>query len=596
MLDRHLWYTDHCRTSEKRLKTMEQTKPRVILKKYRSIFLAAVVVEAVSFLVSLTDTIVAGNMVGPDAFMAIGLMAPFFSIATFLTSMVNSGTVLSFSESIGAFQKKRAHEFFSQGVYLAVGIGVLYTLILLLLKKPIIIGFHVSDTVTQYVSEYYDIIVFYFLFEPISCLLDNIVVADGGEKLSAAANVVQIVGNVGLSLILSRTMGVQGIALASVLCNAVFVIMICIWFFIKRSTLKLLWCFHLKDCLKITKRGVIIAATYGLAAITTHLINVTTIYFYDDDFLQIVIVAQKIFELTTLFLGLAMSLQPLIGTLRGENNTKAARALLKRASVDMIISGGVLMLLLMIFAEPVVRLFGVEDEWLIAPGISAVYISSATLIPAALLVFLFIVFFLFHRYKHTLVTCVLKDFVVPAGLILLLTVFWRTPSSVWIGLSASSALTTAIVAIIVFIRNGTKFFPVLITEENDENIFIYSFEINEQNVVGMSETAGQVMKEAGYSPRMQVLLGAYLEDLLLLVKEKNTASKKEILAECTLILEERGVRLILRDLGKIFDITDEEARPDSFRQYLVTNMISALDIKTYLVTTGYNRNEFVFTE
>ena len=63
-----------------------------------------------------------------------------------------------------------------------------------------------------------------------------------------------------------------------------------------------------------------------------------------------------------------------------------------------------------------------------------------------------------------------------------------------------------------------------------------------------------------------------------------------------MILEEGNVRLILRDLGKIFDITDEEARPDSFRQYLVANMISVLEIKTFLVTTGYNRSEFVFTK
>ena len=77
---------------------MDQTKPRVILKKYRSIFLAAAVVEAVSFLVSLIDSLVAGNEVGPDALVAVALMAPFFSINTFLASVVNSGTVLSFSE------------------------------------------------------------------------------------------------------------------------------------------------------------------------------------------------------------------------------------------------------------------------------------------------------------------------------------------------------------------------------------------------------------------------------------------------------------------------------------------------------------------
>ena len=50
---------------------MKQTKPLVILRKYRSIFFAAAIVEAVSFLVSLTDTIVAGNEVGAEALMAM---------------------------------------------------------------------------------------------------------------------------------------------------------------------------------------------------------------------------------------------------------------------------------------------------------------------------------------------------------------------------------------------------------------------------------------------------------------------------------------------------------------------------------------------
>ena len=80
--------------------------------------------EAVSFLVSLTDTIVAGHEVGAEALMAIGLMSPFYFIATFLAAVINSGTMLSFSDSIGAFNKKRALEFFNQGVFLAIGVGV----------------------------------------------------------------------------------------------------------------------------------------------------------------------------------------------------------------------------------------------------------------------------------------------------------------------------------------------------------------------------------------------------------------------------------------------------------------------------------------
>ena len=575
---------------------MKQTKPLVILHKYRSIFFATAVVEAVSFLVSLTDAIVAGNEVGAEALMAIGLMSPFYFIATFLSGVITSGTLLSFSDSVGAFQKKRAHTFFSQGVYLSVGSGVLFTLILLLFKEPIIAGFHVSDTVTQYVRDYYQIIMFFFLLEPINCLLDNIVIADGGEKLSAVLNVTQIVGNVVLSVVLSKTMGVRGIALASLSCKAFFTVFICTWFFSKKNTLKLVKCFYWKDCLTITSRGVVRASTFAVTAVTTQLVNAITVNYFEADFLQVVIVAQKVLGLSTIFLGLTMSLQPMVGTLRGENNTKAARALFKRSSLDMVITGGVLTLILVLFAKPVVRAFGVKDELLSARGASAVFICAATLIPAALAVFLFVSSFLLHRYKVALSTCFIKDFMAPMGLILLFAFLWKTPDSVWIGLSASSVLSFASIILLVFFHNGRKLFPILITENNDDNIFIYSFIINEKNAVDMSVTAGQVLKERGYSARLQTLAGVYIEDLLLLIREKNKGSKKELLAECTLILDPDRVRLILRDSGMIFDITDEDARPDSLRQYLVANMIGSLDVKTYIVTTGYNRNELVFTE
>ena len=86
---------------------------------------AAIIVEAVNFIVSLTDGIVAGNVLGADAFAAIGLLAPFLSISTFLASIVNTGTVLNYSYEIGKFNKHRANEFFSQGVIAALLVGAL---------------------------------------------------------------------------------------------------------------------------------------------------------------------------------------------------------------------------------------------------------------------------------------------------------------------------------------------------------------------------------------------------------------------------------------------------------------------------------------
>jgi len=38
---------------------------------------------------------------------------------------------------------------------------------------------------------------------------------------------------------------------------------------------------------------------------------------------------------------------------------------------------------------------------------------------------------------------------------------------------------------------------------------------------------------------------------------------------------------------------DEDVLPDSFRQYVIANMLPAYDKKAYLPTTGYNRVEIV---
>ena len=55
-----------------------------------------------------------------------------------------------------------------------------------------------------------------------------------------------------------------------------------------------------------------------------------------------------------------------------------------------------------------------------------------------------------------------------------------------------------------------------------------------------------------------------------------------------------AVRVILRDSGILFDVTDADTLPDSLRQYVVARMMVAHDKKAYLTTTGYNRIELFF--
>ena len=133
---------------------LSQTKPFFVIRKYRSILFAAIVVEVVSYLVSLTDSIVAGSMISLEALAAVGLLTPFLSAATFLCSVFNTGTVINYSYHIGRFDRQRAMEFFSQGIFLGLIAGALYALLLLISRDFIISQIGVPGEINLYLYDY----------------------------------------------------------------------------------------------------------------------------------------------------------------------------------------------------------------------------------------------------------------------------------------------------------------------------------------------------------------------------------------------------------------------------------------------------------
>lgn len=128
---------------------MKETKPLMLLERYRSVLISAIIVEIVTFIVSLTDSLVAANRIGTDALSSVGLFSPFFSLSTFMTAIVNSGTMMLFSTAIGRYNKQRAAELFSQGCIMAVVSGILLTAIVYHNKTsfPFIVEYHTGDQI-----------------------------------------------------------------------------------------------------------------------------------------------------------------------------------------------------------------------------------------------------------------------------------------------------------------------------------------------------------------------------------------------------------------------------------------------------------------
>ena len=93
---------------------------------------------------------------------------------------------------------------------------------------------------------------------------------------------------------------------------------------------------------------------------------------------------QNIIGLSSVFLGLAMTLQPIIGTLLGEMNTKAIKLLVHHLMRDLAVIGAGCSALIICFTGTVLKCFGVADGDVFGAGITALRITSLTIVFSAL--------------------------------------------------------------------------------------------------------------------------------------------------------------------------------------------------------------------
>ena len=404
-----------------------------------------------------------------------------------------------------------------------------------------------------------------------------------------------IISNVILSLLLASRWGIKGIALASVTSELIFILVVCQHFFSHGNTLKLIFRWSIRDTLTIIKSGVVKATIYGLEAVMTISVNLFALYYFEDDTLILLIIVEKYLGLLTVFIGLSMASQPLIGTLLGEKNIRGLRELIRTACLDVLTAGLIRSIVSFCFAPLFAAAMGMYGDPLFPQAVLALRIVAATLLFHAVLIQFFIYYILIGRQLLAFMICLLKNLINPVLLAVVLSILLRSHTGLWIGLAAAPLIALLISASGIYLLYGRELFPFLLPKDRDDRTFIYSFTISSQNAARMADTAGRVLKTLSVPDRIGMFTEMFLEDMLMLILEKNAGRKKPLYAECTLIIEPDGVRLILRDSGVIFNITDSDAKVNSFRQFIVSSLMIALEHKAYMTTTGYNRIELFFS-
>ena len=186
-------------------------------------------------LYSFVDTAIVGRCIGSDALTAVGVTGSLNFLVLGFTMGSAMGFCIPISQAVGAGDKEEVSRNFWNGLYLSVGIGLVISIGVSLFTRPLLAMMNTPAELLDMATEYLTII----LVGQITTVLYNyfagVLRAFGDSKrpfwflvISSCINVV-----LDLVLILVIPMGVAGAAIATVISQAISVIL-CIWWLAKK--------------------------------------------------------------------------------------------------------------------------------------------------------------------------------------------------------------------------------------------------------------------------------------------------------------------------------------------------------------------------
>lgn len=541
---------------------------------------------AVNYLILLCDNIVAGLIIGPNAVAAINLITPLMSFVFFSASCITGGVSTHYSRAIGEADRKRADEFFGIGTTVTVFLVIAVPVTLLLIRDPYFAASGIPDTILDLSTEYYRLLPVCSAAIILSTFLEAMVFADGDEQLQNLCYVAQIGGNIVLSFVFAKFMGIFGIMLGTVVGNVLAVAVLVIHFFKKTNTLHFVPHFSWKDlgiCFRYSAVDVIEYPLWGF-------VNFVMISFisrnYDEKHLVVLAVAISMIEFTEVFDGVGMAVQPLISVYYGEKNHLLIQRLMREAEKTAIIEG-IIMTFLMIVAAPFfARLFGIEDEAVMAPALAAIRIICLSFTAMSLFALETSYYLYIDRIGFSMMAICMKDGLLYTLLPVLLS-FPFGVNGLWAGFALAPPLGLIFSMYILRRRIGKEKFPMYL-EWTDSRIIVFDSVLEKDKLSEIAMKVQTDLEEQGYDKKTAVRAALFTEEIGTTLLEHN--DDKKIWVEYSLLYDKDSVRLIIRDSGRIFDVTDPDLQIKGLSSFVISGLLNAQKEKDYIPTTGYNRN------
>ena len=234
-------------------------------------------------------------------------------------------------------------------------------------------------------------------------------------------------------------------------------------------------------------------------------------------------------------------------------------------------------------------IFGIDEPEILEYCVSAVRIIATTLIISSVL-------YLFETYYMTQgknIIALISSFARNLVVILLGAVPLGRAfgiNGVWIAFALTQPLTLALCVWLSFVKYSRKGFPMYL--EDGGNIADFDLLLTPESVMRIRDEAADFMASKNIPDSTVKRIMLLIEETGMMIIERNPGRK--VLAEYTIELYgESQARLIVRDNGEIFDITNDDAKVTSLRSYFLARLMTLEKYRKNITTVSFNRNVFI---
>ena len=560
-------------------------------KKYFSMLLGGTLTMMVVSIMLMSDSIIAGAVLGSNAVAGVTLVAPVYSFSAFFGTVISLGVPIIYSMEMGKFNKKGADQAFGFGVLMAMIVGVLLFAATCLFGDLYLRSSDPTDAVLEQARGYLFWMRFTTLVMPMQMLMGAAVYSDGDETVSTIANAAQGLGNIGASILLSKLMGISGIGLASFLFNVISILILMTHFFKKGNSLRFNLYFSFGLIKKVVGYSIIDSSSYLFLAILTASLNAFISHHFGAKYLIIASAITLCREFQLLFDGIGEAVGPIFGIYVGEGNHEGLRSTYSLANKTAIVEGIAVTVVLVIIAPFVPNFLNVTNAELAGSVTSCVRLTAIGSTFVSLLYLLTSYYLVIEQITIGIVACALRDVILSIGLAVGLgMVFGQT--GMFIGLAAAPAVAFVLFMFFVRMRYGKKDCPLLLSKvPGDDNSYLFHLSVEPEEIIGAQKKVEALLVDNNVDKRTIGKVKLLIEELYMLIREKN--EEKTVLSELTVFLRPDEIKIITKDDGVLFDISEEDVNVTSIAAFAVSAYMEKLgENRRYLTTMSFNRSAF----